>query len=294
MDERQIARLTSPAEAERWCRAVVARGETLGFVPTMGALHEGHLALVERALRENDVACVSIFVNPLQFDDPRDLERYPRNWEADCTLLDSVGCSMAFTGGLRDFFPGSIDDDGVLDPALRVDPGAGALGLEGDSRTGHFDGVATIVQRLFEIVEPTRAYFGQKDFQQTLVVRGLAERRGGPEVVVAETVRSEDGLALSSRNALLAPADRAEALAIARALQAAQVAWDAGERDAAALANAMQSVLAASRLDPIYVEVRDPRAWTAERPEGDLEHAVALVAASIADVRLIDNRVLCP
>jgi pantoate--beta-alanine ligase len=291
-------RLTDPAAARAWCAAARARGSTIGFVPTMGALHEGHLELVRRATRENDVAVVSVFVNPLQFNDPRDLERYPRDFEGDARLLATANCAMVFTGTLAGFFPELPSGATSIAPASLVDPGPGARGLEGAFRPGHFEGVATIVDRLFEVVQPTRAYFGQKDFQQTLVVREVARQRaarpGGnaPEIVVCPTVREPEGLARSSRNLLLSPAGRVEALALSRALRAAREAWERGERDATALARVMRAELGSPALSVEYAEVRDPHAWTADAPAGALSRAVALIAAKVDGVRLIDNLVL--
>lgn len=284
--------LGDPGAARRWCAEVRAAGRTLGFVPTMGALHAGHLALVGAALEQNDVACVSVFVNPLQFDERRDFERYPRDLARDARLLDEAGCSMVFTGTLAQFFPQELADTGTFPKSALRDPGPSALGLEGDRRPGHFAGVATIVARLFEIVRPDRAYFGQKDFQQTLVVRDLARGMGYPEIVVRPTVRESSGLAMSSRNELLSPEERRTATALSRSLESARAAWGRGERDARALSVAMSSALAGVPVEVEYATVRDPGAWTRGDPEGRLERAVALVAARVGSVRLIDNEIL--
>lgn len=278
-----LVRLESVEEGRAWCAASAAEGGTLGFVPTMGALHEGHLDLVRRASRENDRVCVSIFVNPLQFNDPADLERYPRDFAGDARMLAAAGCSMVFTGTLEQFFPEGAD-------AARRDPGPAALGLEGEFRPGHFEGVATIVDRLFDVVGPTRAYFGAKDFQQCLVVEELARSRGGaPEIVRCPTVRSSGGLALSSRNALLEGEAREDALVLSRALAVTRSAWDQGLRDADALAGTLRVALEHPGIEIEYAEVRDPGAWTADAPSGLMERAVALVAAQVGGVRLIDN-----
>ena len=281
-----MERAPDPSSARKWCARERAAGRSLGFVPTMGALHAGHLRLVERARRDNDRAVVSVFVNPLQFDDPRDFERYPRDLEADAALLSGAGCDLLFSGTLDEFFP---ESGGLRERIPWREAGPTGEGLEGAHRQGHFRGVATIVARLFEVVEPTRAYFGAKDFQQTLVVRDLAQRMGRPEIVVCPTVREPGGLALSSRNALLTPAQREQALAIHAALQAAAGAWRAGVRDAEGLAQPMRALLARSPLEVEYAEVRDPHAWSARPPPGELRHAVALVAARLGAVRLIDN-----
>jgi len=284
-----ILRFEAPAEASAWCRAWRASGKSLGFVPTMGALHEGHLALVRRARAENDAACVSVFVNPLQFNERRDFERYPRDFEADVRLLERAGCAMVFTGTLAGFFPRELDARGELAPAAWIEPGPSALGLEGDLRPGHFRGVATIVARLFELVQPTRAYFGAKDYQQTLVVRDLVRARGGPEIVVCPTERESSGLARSSRNELLAPAARHEARALHQALLAARAAWRAGERRPAELERCLRSALAGVPLELEYAALRDPEAWTRAAPTAPLERATALLAVRLGGVRLIDN-----
>jgi len=285
-------RFQSPQLAGAWCRRERAAGHRLALVPTMGALHEGHLALVQEAKAENDAVCVSIFVNPLQFDDPRDLAAYPRNFERDVELLQGAGASAAFTGTLAEFFPSELDSAGKLAADAYVDPGPAALGLEGQCRSGHFAGVATIVDRLFEVTGVDVAYFGQKDYQQTLVVRHVAQQRGGPRIVVGRTVRAADGLALSSRNVRLSADERARALAIPRALQAARAAWSEGERRPQVLAELLAAELAQADLEVEYATVRDAENWTAEPPTADLQQAVALIAARVGAVRLIDNRIL--
>ena len=280
----------SVAEARAWLYEQRACGLRIGFVPTMGALHEGHLDLVRRAARENDLAIVSVFVNPLQFNDPKDYAAYPRTFAEDVRLLATAGCAMAFTGTLAQFFPHELDAAGKLNAAHQVPPGAAALGLEGAMRPGHFEGVAAIVDRLFETVLPDTAYFGAKDYQQAQVVLGLARRRGGPRVVVCPTVREASGLALSSRNARLSVEDRQRAAQIYQALRAGQAAWDAGMRDADALRSSVLAVLQRTpefRIE--YVAVRDPSRRTAEEPHGAMQQAVCLVALWLSGVRLIDN-----
>ncbi|MEX1026119.1 MAG: pantoate--beta-alanine ligase [Planctomycetota bacterium] len=284
-----LERLDDAAAVERWSRTRRAARRTLGFVPTMGALHEGHLTLVRRALESEGVCAVSIFVNPLQFDDSADLARYPRDFERDAELLERAGASLVFTGTLASFF--GTDDPKRVE---REVPGPAARVLEGASRPGHFDGVATIVRRLFELVRPTRAFFGEKDFQQTLVVRSVAERLGFPAIEVVPTVREPDGLALSSRNARLDAAGRERALALSRGLFAARAAWRAGERVAAPLAALLRAPLDAAALDVEYAVVRDPERFIeVPAPDGALERARALVAAFVdapgGRVRLIDT-----
>jgi len=275
-----------------WCRGVVASGRTLGFVPTMGALHDGHLELVARAARENDVACVSVFVNPLQFNDAADFERYPRDFDGDARVLDEAGVAMVFTGTLAGFFPTELRADGSFDAARLRDPGVSADGLEGAHRPGHFAGVATIVELLFDCVLPTRAYFGQKDFQQTLVVRDLARRLGRPAIVVCPTSREKSGLARSSRNALLSDEERTSAECLSRGLRAAQAAWKKGERDPARLRLGIERAIVEPRVQLEYAALRDPLAWSAAEPTRPMKRAIALVAAQGGNVRLIDNMFL--
>ena len=288
-----LIRLESVAEARAWCEAARSDGGTLGFIPTMGALHEGHLELVRRAVAENDRVAVSIFVNPLQFNKASDLESYPRDFEGDAALLASVGCSMAFTGTLPGFFPDELDDAGTLKPEFLLEPGPAAEGMEGAFRPGHFEGVATIVDRLFDVVTPTRAYFGAKDFQQCMIVERLAERRGGtPEIVRCEIVRDGNGLALASRNLLLSEEAKVTALGISKALRHVRSAWRGGLRDASTLAQMLAHALDVPGIDAEYAEIRNPRDWSAEAPTGLIDHAVALVGANVGGVRLIDNMVL--
>ncbi|MCK6445076.1 MAG: pantoate--beta-alanine ligase [Planctomycetes bacterium] len=276
-----------PREASARCHALAAAGRTLGFVPTMGALHDGHLALVRRAKAECGTAVVSIFVNPLQFDDPKDFERYPRDFDGDARLLAGAGCDLVFTGGLDGFFP---EAGGERARIPWREPGPASLGLEGALRPGHFRGVATIVARLFELTRPARAYFGAKDFQQTLVVRELARELGYPEIVVCPTLREPSGLARSSRNELLSADERARAVAIHRGLLGARELWQsAQERRPAALRAPIVAELERAGLALQYAEFRDPDRWTEAEPMGPLERAVALVAARAGSVRLIDN-----
>jgi pantoate--beta-alanine ligase len=251
----------------------------------MGALHPGHMELLRRARAENDVSCVSIFVNPLQFNDPKDLASYPRDHEKDAHMLEGAGCDMIFTGTLEQFFPEIESPEQIV----QRHPGPGAEGVEGAARPGHFAGVATIVQRLFEMVRPTRAYFGEKDFQQTLVVKDLAAAMGYPEIIVCPTVREASGLAWSSRNYLLSEGDRVQAICLSRALFAARDAWRAGERDPGRLRKFLLQELQVEGVQPEYAEVRDPEAWSPDRPEGPMSRAQALVAARIGKVRLIDT-----
>lgn len=281
-----ILHLPGPAGARRWCNQQRAGQRRIGFVPTMGALHEGHLSLVRRSLEENDVACVSIFVNPLQFNDPGDFSNYPKEMGKDLQLLNEIGCDMVFSGTLGQFFPDTVAPGQIE----MVDPGPHARGLEGAHRPGHFHGVRAICERLFRTVGPCRAYFGEKDFQQTLVVKDLAGDLGYPEIVVGPTSREPSGLARSSRNALLSDANRATfAAVIYQALTDARHAWREGERSPARLREIMRAKLDTPGIEIEYADLRDPLAWSADSPGQPMERARALIAVDIGGVRLIDN-----
>lgn len=277
--------LESPIDAKRWCADQRSQGQTLGFVPTMGALHKGHLSLVTRARAQNGICCASIFINPLQFEDHGDFDAYPRDTESDLALLEAQGCDMVFMGSLGEFFP-EVSDLAKIDilPA-----GPHGSGLEEKFRPGHLDGVRTIVERLFRTVGPSSAYFGEKDFQQTLVVSDLAREMGYPNIVVCPTVREDSGLALSSRNVRLSPDEKNLAQQIYPALLAAREAWQSGERSPNRLSAAMTGHLNHDGLIVEYAEVRDPAHWTAQLPQTPLERAQALIAVRIGSVRLIDN-----
>ncbi|HEY3949375.1 pantoate--beta-alanine ligase [Phenylobacterium sp.] len=259
-------------------RMVRAGVGDLGLVPTMGFLHAGHLSLVARARAENPTVAATIFVNPTQFGPNEDLARYPRDMPRDLALLEAAGCDLVFAPEPADIYPAGFD--------TVVEVRGVTEGLEGAVRPGHFAGVATVVAKLFNIVQPTRAYFGQKDAQQSVVIRKMVRDLNLPvEVVVAPTVREVDGLAMSSRNSYLTPEQRAEAPALFRALSAAKAAYDAGERDAEALRAAMRSELDGFAVD--YVSVADAETLRElNRIDGP---ALASLAARLGTTRLIDN-----
>ena len=277
--------LDSPAEAAHWCSAQRERGSTIGFVPTMGALHNGHLSLITRACDENAACCASIFINPLQFEDTEDYDAYPRDTESDLALLEAHGCNMVFMGSLDQFFP----ESSYINQIKTLPAGPYGSGLEEQFRPGHLDGVRTIVERLFLTVGASRVYFGEKDFQQTLVVADLAREMGYPEVVVCPTVREDSGLALSSRNVRLSADEKTQAQQIYPALLAARDAWSSGERDPGRLSAIMIECLNHDGLVVEYAEVRDPGRWIAQPQTTPLEHGQALIAVRIGSVRLIDN-----
>ncbi len=262
-------------------RAARTAARRIGFVPTMGALHAGHLALVERAAAECDDVVVSIFVNPTQFGPGEDFERYPRRLEADLAALRDHGVRWVFTPSVEAMYP--------IGAATRIVVNGPGCGYEGDIRPGHFSGVATIVCRLFLAVPADRAYFGAKDWQQTLVVKRMVRDLGTPiDVVVCPTVREPDGLAMSSRNAYLTSDERLRAVALSQSLAKAAELWSEGAT-VASIEAAMREWLERHSIAIDYAVIADAESlWPviAEQP------AVALVAGRLGSTRLIDNRLL--
>jgi pantoate--beta-alanine ligase len=256
-------------------------GRRIGFVPTMGYLHEGHAALVRRARAECDVVVVSIFVNPTQFGPGEDFATYPRDLERDMSILRAERADVVFTPDAKEMYPPGADTS--------VMPGAVAEPLEGKRRPGHFRGVATVVTMLFNAVRPTHAYFGEKDWQQLQVVRHLVSDLHMPlSIVAVPTMREPDGLAMSSRNVRLSASERAAAVCVPRSILAAQRLYRAGERSPAILERAMVGVIAGEPLATLdYATVVDGRTL---RPTGHADEASrALIAVRIGSVRLIDN-----
>ena len=260
-------------------------GGTLGLVPTMGYLHEGHLALVRRARVENDTLAVSIFVNPSQFGPEEDLATYPRDMDRDLALLSAEGTDLVFIPSAEDMYPPGFDS--------WIEVGDLGRRLEGEFRPGYFRGVATVVAKLFNILQPHKAYFGQKDGQQVVVVRRMvADLNMGIDIVVVPTVREPDGLALSSRNVYLTPDQRKAAPVIYRALSRAREAWESGETDAERLRREVRSVLeqepSVERTD--YVSVADGSSL--EELDTVNQPAMLSVAVHMGRTRLIDNVLL--
>jgi pantoate--beta-alanine ligase len=264
--------------------ALEAAPRPLGLVPTMGWLHQGHRALIARARAENATTVVSIFVNPRQFGDPADLERYPRNEARDVEICGEEGADIVFAPSVDEVYPPGFDT------SVRV--GAVSLPLEGAARPGHFDGVATVVAILFNLVGADRAYFGQKDAQQLLVIRQMARDLAiRTEVVAHPTVREPDGLAMSSRNFHLSPAERTAAAVVRQALLAAREAWENGERSADVLRARMRAELSEEPLAaPDYVSVADATTL-AELATVD-GAALLSMAVRFGSTRLIDNEPL--
>lgn len=257
----------------------------VGLVPTMGFLHEGHLSLVQRARRENAHVAVSLFVNPTQFGPHEDLARYPRDLDRDRALLQAAGCDLLFVPTADEMYPAGAQ--------TAVDVGRVAEPLEGERRPGHFRGVATVVLKLLNIVQPARAYFGAKDAQQLAVIRTLVRDLDVPVGIVGcPTVREADGLAKSSRNAYLDPDDRRAAPVLYRALSTARDAWERGERSPAILRALMTSVLAAEpRAHVDYASAADPSTF-AELTEPTNGPVLLSMAVKVGRARLIDNVLL--
>lgn len=270
------------------CRAAVAearrRGLDIGFVPTMGALHEGHLSLIEAAHAHSHYVVMSVFVNPLQFGPGEDYERYPRDLPADSSLAESRGVDLVFAPETHEMYPGQAN--------VTMKAGRMAGDWEGRARPGHFDGVLTVVAKLLHIVQPDSVVFGQKDLQQARIVEAMIEDLNMPvAMVLSPTIRDSDGLALSSRNRYLSPAERDRALALSRALREIQAVHARGARDVATLERAGQAILVASpgiKIDYLAVVERD----RFSRPATLGARGAAIGAIHVGTTRLIDNVLL--
>lgn len=281
--------VTTPAELQTIAAELLTgrTGTSLGLVPTMGALHEGHAALADAARRDNDVVVASVFVNPLQFSETADLDRYPRTLEADLDLLGGCGVDLVFAPGVDDVYPAGP-------PRVRVSSGAQGGTFEGASRPGHFDGALTVVAKLLHLAQPRpaagyRAYFGQKDAQQLFLVRRMVTDLSFPvDIRAVPTVRADDGLALSSRNRFLAPEERTAATVLYRSLRRIAEEVAAGRAPDIPAARAMVAQEPLVHLD--YLEVVGADSFEPLPPGGILRQpAVAVIAAQVGAVRLIDN-----
>jgi pantoate--beta-alanine ligase len=280
-----VIRIHGVAGLRHWRESLPATA-AVGLVPTMGALHEGHLSLVRRSAEENERTVVSVFVNPAQFNEAGDLAAYPRDLERDASLLEGCGCDVLYSPAADEVYPVGFQ--------TWVEVGEVADPLEGAARPGHFRGVATVVLKLVNQTRPQRIYFGQKDSQQLAVVRRMVRDLDVPVAVVpCRTVREADGLAMSSRNRLLGEADRAVASALYGALQSAGQAFSAGQRDPAALRDLVRSRLEHEPLVSLeYVSAADPETLR-ELESGDAMNEILLsLAARVGGTRLIDNVVL--
>lgn len=271
-DHRKLAELVGQARGA---------GRTIGLVPTMGALHQGHLSLVQRGVSRGDFTVVTVFVNPTQFGPSEDFAKYPRTRESDLSLLADAQADVVYVPAADQIYrPGF---------STYVEPPDVARPLEGRCRPGHFRGVATIVLKLFHLVPADVAYFGQKDFQQTRVIESMVEDLDIPiRIEVCPTVREVDGLAMSSRNRYLSPAERQQALAVSRGLARVTELFHDGQRDAVILRTAMERVLAEAHITRIdYAAIVDPRSL-ADVEQADRD-TMALIAAHVGGTRLIDN-----
>lgn len=273
--------IASISEMQSLSGALRMQNKKIGFVPTMGFLHDGHLSLMKKARQECDASVVSIFVNPTQFGPGEDLDRYPRDAEGDRRKCESAGVDALFTPTADDMYPKgggvSVAVEGISDI------------LEGAIRPGHFTGVATVVAKFFNIVKPHRAYFGQKDYQQSVVIRRMASGLNmDADVIVLPTVREADGLAMSSRNSYLDRDERRSAPVIYQALLAGEAAIRSGESDAEIVRETIRSVLLGEKAVSVdYIEIADPESLI---PVKKAENRIALlVAARIGRTRLIDN-----
>jgi pantoate--beta-alanine ligase len=273
--------LTSVLDIRSWTRTQRAAGRRIGLVPTMGYLHEGHLALVDEAGRQADVVILSIFVNPLQFGPTEDLARYPRDLPRDRALASARGVDALFVPTVATMYPPGSE--------VRVSPGSIAERGEGAARPGHFAGVLTVLAKLFHLVEPDLACFGRKDVQQLTVVRRMVRDLDWPvEIVAVPTVREPDGLARSSRNAYLGEEDRVRAVVLSRALEAAHRAWRGGETRAAALEAKMREELIKEPTVAVeYISIAEPEALMPVTTAD--EGTIVAIAARIGGTRLIDN-----
>lgn len=271
-----------PALLKNHLSEQISQQKEVGFIPTMGALHEGHLSLVNRACAENDLCVVSIFVNPTQFNNPNDLKKYPRVPEKDIELLrQHTPCQVVFLPEVEHLYPnGAMTEN--------IDLGGLDQGMEGTHRPGHFQGVATVVKRFFEMVQPTRAYFGEKDFQQLAIIKHMTRALALPvQIIPVPTERSSEGLALSSRNMLLNDSDKNKALLIHRSLN--WIKNNLSQSSPTRLKEQIHKDFAASDLELEYVEIADSESL---KPIGETNVTVqarAFIAAQISGVRLIDN-----
>lgn len=272
------------AETQTAIQKQISEGKSIGFVPTMGALHEGHLMLIKRAALENDFVVVSIFVNPIQFNNPEDLAKYPRTLESDLKKLEGTGCRLVFAPSVDEMYP---------EPDLtEFDFGLLEKVMEGKFRPGHFKGVAIVVKKLFEIVTPNKAYFGEKDFQQLAIIKKMVSMFQIPvEIIPCPIVREADGLAMSSRNARLTSEERLEAPVIFKALSGVKenYSWFIPDGIKQLVRGEIQE---SSYFRVEYVDVVDTETLQPFEDWQDVEHAVVCVAAFIGSVRLIDNIIL--
>ena len=273
--------ITKIADLQRKIAEIRAKDGTVGLVPTMGALHNGHLELVKRCVAENSICVVSVFVNPTQFNDKNDLLHYPRTLDADCRLLESAGCAIAFAPEVEEMYP--VEDTRVFNL------GTVAEVMEGKYRPGHFNGVAQIVSKLFDAVQPDRAYFGEKDFHQIAVIRSMVKLLNFPvEIVACPIVREDDGMALSSRNLRLTPQQRKNAVSISQTLFKSRTF--AEQHSVAETIDYVVSTLnSVPDLEMEYFEIVDGNTLLPVNDWSDSDYIVGCITVYCGEVRLIDN-----
>ncbi|MCX6281029.1 MAG: pantoate--beta-alanine ligase [Bacteroidetes bacterium] len=278
-----MKQITTIKEAKQWLKSYQKKSLKIGFVPTMGALHEGHLRLISQSRAENDITICSIFVNPIQFNNPEDLAKYPRNVAQDARLLKNSGCDMLFSPTVEEMYPGDKQEN------LEMDFGMLDKVMEGKFRPGHFKGVVIVVRKLFNIIAPTHAYFGKKDYQQLMVIRRMNELLGHKvKIVACETVREDDGLAMSSRNLRLTIGERQvarrifEVLCKVREKGTKTPVWELREW-------AIKKIQEDSSFRVEYFEIADRETLMPVESWGHKNQVVALTAVFLGDVRLIDN-----
>ena len=278
--------ITTKSELTRQVSACIRQEKTIGFVPTMGALHQGHASLIQRACSENEVCYVSVFVNPTQFNNAEDLEKYPRNLQKDADLLESLGVHFVFAPSPEEMY---TDDE--MQHAFSFDFNGLDEVMEGKMRPGHFNGVVQVVSRLFELVRPTRAYFGEKDFQQLAIIRYMAERSEmaaqfeGIQIVGCPIVREESGLAMSSRNERLSAEEREPAVGISKTL-ISSMEWAKTATVAEVQQRVVDTINAIEGLEVEYYEIVDK---TTLQPTNTFDNAIGCITVYCGPVRLIDN-----
>ena len=272
---------TSIKDIQSAIRQHKADGLSIGFVPTMGALHRGHISLLEQSIKENDINVVSIFINPIQFNNKQDLEKYPRTLEDDCKKLEEAGCDIVFAPSAGEMYPEEVKEHYDFGQLEKV--------MEGEHRPGHFNGVAVVVKRLFDICMPHKAYFGEKDFQQLAIIKALVEQENMPlEIIGCPIIREEDGLAMSSRNVRLSPQERSIAPEIFKSLN--WIKQQAGDRSIGEIV-----ILAEEKLNAMpgmkveYICIADEDTLMPVQNWDEADNIRAFIALFMGDVRLIDN-----
>jgi pantoate--beta-alanine ligase len=280
-----MIRIENRQELNNLKKEAIISGKKIGFVPTMGSLHKGHLSLIERSKAENDITICSVYVNPTQFNDSKDFNRYPRDVENDIKLLKTVGCDYVFTPSDSEMYPEKM--------SLNISFGHLETVMEGKFRPGHFNGVGVVVAKLFNLVKADRAYFGQKDLQQTVIIKKLIETLSFDiQLVICDTLREESGLAMSSRNALLADTDRVFAPMVFQSLTKAKELYLKGENIKTIIEKSTAELLAVNRFKLEYFEIVDLN--TLNSIENNLNNTpIAIcIACFLGEIRLIDNLVL--